>query len=400
MPVSLISLLLLRCFPVSLVSTYLQPPISLPLLLLFCISCTHSTWKIKVKSSKEMDLIHSFLNLVAPPFTFFSLCFILPPYFLLKTFTSAVSYVFSENVSGKVILITGASSGIGEHLAYEYGSRGAYLALVARREKGLREVVDLALELGSPQVIMIIGDVQNVDDCRRIVNETISHFGRLDHLVNNAGIGSVCFFEDATNVTNFRTIMDTNFWGSAYITKFAIPYLRQTAGKIIALSSSGSWLPEPRMTIYNASKAAMVAFFETLRVELSPDIGVLIVTPGYIESELTQGKFMTADGRMDVDQDLRDEKFGPIPVASVVSTARAIVNSACRGDKYLTVPAWVRTTWLWKIFCPDAVELGYRLFFTSDSPGEAAPSKKMLDMTGAQGLMYPASIRNPDIKTA
>ncbi|CAN1242249.1 11-beta-hydroxysteroid dehydrogenase 1B [Linum perenne] len=349
-----------------------------------------------------MDVIHMFLNLVAPPFTFFALCFILPPYFLLKAFTSAVSFVFSENVAGKVVLITGASSGIGEHLAYEYASRGAYLALVARREKGLREVVDLALEMGSPQVIMIIADVQKVEDCRRIVTQTINHFGRLDHLVNNAGISSVSFFEDATDVTNFRTIMDTNFWGAAYITQFAIPYLRETAGKIIAMSSAASWLPEPRMSIYNASKAAMVAFFETLRVELSPDIGVLIVTPGYIESEMTQGKFMTGEGKMEVDQELRDVKFGPIPVASVVPTARAIVKSACRGDKYLTVPAWVRTTWLWKIFCPDAVELGYRFFFTGgDGEGETtALSKKMLDMSGGQGLLYPDSINNPRIKTA
>ncbi|CAN1242257.1 11-beta-hydroxysteroid dehydrogenase 1B [Linum perenne] len=217
-----------------------------------------------------------FLNLVAPPFTFFSLCFILPPYFLLKAFTSAVSFVFSENVAGKVVLVTGASSGIGEHLAYEYASRGAYLALVARREKGLREVVDLALEMGSPQVIMIIADVQKVEDCRRIVTQTINHFGRLDHLVNNAGVSSVCYFEDTTDITNFRTIMvntkssfncinstediltlilnyeqDTNFWGSAYITRFAIPHLRETAGKIIAIASAASWLPEPMTSIYN-----------------------------------------------------------------------------------------------------------------------------------------------------
>ncbi|CAN1242251.1 11-beta-hydroxysteroid dehydrogenase A [Linum perenne] len=198
-----------------------------------------------------MDVIHMFLNLVAPPFTFFSLCFILPPYFLLKAFTSAVSFVFSENVAGKVVLVTGASSGIGEHLAYEYASRGAYLALVARREKGLREVVDLALEMGSPQVIMIIADVQKVEDCRRIVTQTINHFGRLDHLVNNAGVSSVCYFEDTTDITNFRTIMDTNFWGSAYITRFAIPHLRETAGKIIAIASAASWLPEPMTSIYN-----------------------------------------------------------------------------------------------------------------------------------------------------
>ncbi|CAL1412902.1 unnamed protein product [Linum trigynum] len=348
-----------------------------------------------------MDLIHKFLNLVAPPFTFFSLCFLLPPYYLYKACTTALHYLISEDVSGKVVLITGASSGIGEHLAYEYASRGACLSLVARREVGLRDVAEVALELGSPKVISIVADVQNVDDCRRIVDETVNQFGgRLDHLVNNAGISSVCNFEDVADITNFRTIMDTNFWGSVYMTQFAIPHLARSYGKIIAMASAASWLPEAKMSFYNASKAAVVSFFETLRVELAHAVSVLIVTPGYVESELTKGKFMTSEGRMEVDQELRDAKVGAVPVASVRSTASAIVKSACRGDKYLTVPAWYRTTWLWKIFCPDAVELAYRLFFTSP-PGEpetAAPSKRVLEMTGAQRLLYPESIQNPNIK--
>ncbi|CAN1242264.1 11-beta-hydroxysteroid dehydrogenase A [Linum perenne] len=151
--------------------------------------------------------------------------------------------------------------------------------------------------------------------------------------------------------------------------------------------------------MFQASKAATVALFETLRVELSPDIGVLIVTPGYVESELTVGKFMTGEGRLEVDQELRDAKVGLTPVVSVVSTARAIVKSACRGDKYLTVPAWVRTTWIWKVLCPDAVELAFRLFFTGGGTKIGAPTKTMLDITGAQRMMYPDSIQNPGIKT-
>ncbi|CAN0897309.1 11-beta-hydroxysteroid dehydrogenase 1B [Linum grandiflorum] len=352
-----------------------------------------------------MDLLNTFLNLVALPFTFFSFFFLLPPYYLLKAFTSAVSLVFGENVSGKVVLITGASSGIGEHLAYEYASKGAFLALAARREKGLREVGDLAVELGSPKVITIVGDVQNVNDCRRIVNETLNHFGKLDHLVNNAGISSVSYFENVQDITDFRTIMDTNFWGSAYMTKFAIPHLRKTAGKIVAIASAASWLPEPMTSIYNASKAATVSMFETLRVELSQDnIGVLIVTPGYVESELTTGKVLTPEGQMDVDHELRDAKVGPIPIHSVAATARAIVKSVCRGDKYLTVPGWVRTSWLWKVFCPDAVELFYRSFFVASTVGGGseieALGKSVLDVTGAQRLLYPDSVQNHDTKAA
>lgn len=86
--------------------------------------------------------------------------------------------VFSENVAGKVVLITGASSGIGENLAYEYARRGACLALCARREGILREVAEKALDLGSPEVISVPADVANIDDCKSFVEETVKRFGR------------------------------------------------------------------------------------------------------------------------------------------------------------------------------------------------------------------------------
>ncbi|XP_065875809.1 11-beta-hydroxysteroid dehydrogenase A-like [Euphorbia lathyris] len=322
-----------------------------------------------------MDLIHTSLNLVAPPFTFFSLCFVLPPYLIFKSFLSLFYSIFSEDVSAKVVLITGASSGIGENLAYEYAKRGACLALVARRDKSLREVADIAEELGSPDVLRIVADVQKSEDCSRMIQETINHFGRLDHLVNNAGISSVSLLEEATDITNFRTVMDTNFWGSAYTTSFAIPYLRRSRGKIIALSSSASWLPQPRKSIYNASKAAMVIFFETLRVELGSDVDVLIVTPGFIESEVTQGKFLLPEGKVDVDQALMDVEVGNFPVESASRCANSIVRSACKGDKYLTEPAWLRMTWVWKVFAPDVMEWFYRSFFNI-SRHEEAPSRE------------------------
>ncbi|KAJ4843088.1 high-copy suppressor of sly1 defect [Turnera subulata] len=245
-----------------------------------------------------MDLIHSFLNLVAPPCSFFALCLFFPPYVFYKSFLYVVYTIFKENVEGKVVLITGASSGIGEHLAYEYARRGACLALVARRQRSLAEVADTAREIGSPDVITIVADVREVDECRRMVEETVNYFGRLDHLVNNAGITGISMLEDIVDITTFRTIMDTNFWGSAYTTRFAIPHLKDTRGKIIAISSASSWLPAPRMSVYNASKAAVMTFFETLRVELGSDVHVLIVTPGFIESELTQGKVLVKEGRI------------------------------------------------------------------------------------------------------
>ncbi|KAK9190735.1 hypothetical protein WN943_019345 [Citrus x changshan-huyou] len=348
-----------------------------------------------------MDLINKFLNLVAPPFTLFSLCLFLPPFLCYKFFLSVFNSIFSEDVSGKVVIITGASSGIGEHLAYEYARRGACLALCARREKSLEEVADTAREIGSPDVITIRADVSKVDDCRSLVEETMNHFGRLDHLVNNAGISSVALFEDTVNITDFKQIMDINFWGSVYTTRFAVPHLRYTKGKIAVLSSSASWLTAPRMSFYNASKAALVLFFETLRVELGSDVGVTIVTPGFIESELTQGKFLTGEGRIQIDENLRDAQVSTIPVQSAWSCAKAIVNSVCRGDTYLVVPSWFRTTYWMKVLCPELLEFWYRVFYMGrpEEPSYEAPSQKVSDYTGAQNVLYPSSDQSADIKT-
>ena len=343
-----------------------------------------------------MELIHTFLNLVAPPFTFFSLCFFLPPLQCYKYFTSLLNSIFSETLAGKVVIVTGASSGIGEHLAYEYASRGACLALFARRGKSLDDVADRARQFGSPDVITIRGDISKVDDCRHLVEETVNHFGRLDHLVNNAGICSVCLFEDSDNITNFKSIMDTNFWGSVYTTRFAVPHLRNSKGKIVVLSSSDSWLPLPRHSFDNASKAAVLLFFETLRIELGPDISITIATPGFIESELTQGKFVTGEGKVEIDQDMRDVQVAA-PVEFVESCAKAIVKSACRGDRYLTEPSWFRVTYWLKVFCPEVIEWYCWLFYLSRSG--APPSKRLLDLTGAKNVFYPTSIQSDDIKT-
>nr|XP_023916554.1 11-beta-hydroxysteroid dehydrogenase 1B-like isoform X2 [Quercus suber] len=347
-----------------------------------------------------MDLINKFLNIVAPLFTFFSICLLLPPTYFYKLFLSTLSSVFSESLSRKVVLITGASSGIGEHLAYEYAKRGALLALIARRENALQEVANQAREYGSPDVLIISADVSKVEDGKRIVNETMSHFGRLDHLVKNAGIASACLFEDATDITDFKTVMDINFWGSVYTTHLALPHLRESRGKMIVLASS-SWLPTPRMSFYNASSAAIVSFFETLRVEVGPEIKITIVTPEFIESEMTPGKFLLKEGKMEVDQDLRDAQNSTIPARTVRGCAKAIVNSACKGERYMTEPAWFRVTYFWKVFFPKVIEWSYQLMYINrlGTSHKEAPSKKILDLLGAKNIIYPSIIDNPEIKT-
>ncbi|CAO2818170.1 unnamed protein product [Amaranthus hypochondriacus] len=347
-----------------------------------------------------MDLINTFLNFTAFPFTFAAMCFLLPPFLFIKLIISIFCSFFPENVAGKVVLITGASSGIGEHLAYEYAKRGACLVLSARREGSLREVADICLELGSPDAIVVPADVAKIEDCQRLVNATISHYGQLDHLVNNAGIVGVGQFDDLEDVTKMRPVMDINFWGSVYTTRFAIPHLRNTRGKIVVMSSSASWIPLPRESFYNASKAAMSAFYETLRVELGSDVKITIVTPGVIESEFTKGKVWTEEG-MKVDQELRDVQVNVIPVGTVEGTAKSIIHSVCRGDRHVTIPAWFKVTYVLDMLCPEVLEWTYRLLFltSTDNTPRGAIGKHIVDFPGAKAMLYPPGIQSPDVKT-
>ncbi|KAF5792998.1 putative oxidoreductase [Helianthus annuus] len=349
-----------------------------------------------------MDLVNSFLNLVAPPFTFFNMLLFLPPWIFFKFCIRILRNLFSEVVSGKVVLITGASSGIGEHIAYEYASRGACLALCARRDDRLREVADRCKHIGSPDVIVIRADVSNPHDCKRMVDQTVHHFNRLDHLVNNAGISQIGMLEEVDDITNLRPVMDINFWGSVYTTKFAAPHLRNCGGRIIALSSAASWIPLPRMSVYNASKAALAQFFETMRVEFGSDVKITLVTPGFIESELTQGKFLSHEGKMVVDYEARDMQVNLSPVAKVEGTARAIVKQALRGERYVTEPAWMRMSYVWKVLWPEAVEWMNHLtnmMTVGGDPRYDTLGKKIMNMTGAQGVLYPTSIQSSEVKS-
>ncbi|OMO93855.1 Short-chain dehydrogenase/reductase SDR [Corchorus olitorius] len=290
--------------------------------------------------------MNKLLNIFIPPLTIILLVFILPPFLIFKLLWSIWRSVFKENVAGKVVLITGASSGIGEHLAYEYGKRGARLALVARRTDRLQKVAGRARELGSPDVIVITADVSKLQDSKRFVDETVNHFGQLDHLVNNAGILNSQTFEGISDISKFVTFMDTNFWGSVYGTHFALPHLRKSKGKIVVMSSAAGWLCPPRATIYTASKAAQIGLFESLRVELGPEIGVTIVTPGFVESEMTQAlQTQAAKGKL---RFLKDE---PTDVC-----AKAIVESSFRRDMYLTEPLWVKSLFPLKFLYPQVLD--------------------------------------------
>ena len=164
---------------------------------------------------------------------------------------------FSWN--GKVVVITGASSGIGEELGLLYAKKGANVILAARRADKLESVTSRCLssskEKGfNSEVIALSCDVSKENDCKQLIDSTIAKFGKLDMLILNAGVGQSFFFEATSESFDIRQFMDINYYGCVYPTMFGLPYLHKTGGRIVVVSSLGGLMPFPRQTFYNATK--------------------------------------------------------------------------------------------------------------------------------------------------
>lgn len=291
-----------------------------------------------------MSAICNILNVVLPPLSLIILPIIMLPYLFFKLLIHVKNLVYKKNMARKVVLITGAASGIGEQLAYEYARRGARLSLVDIRKENLVAVAEMARSLGSPDVIFIGADVSDAEESKRFVDETIDHFKQLDHLVNNAGITIPGLIVDCSDITKYSPIIDVNFWGAVHGTLHAIPHLKKSKGRIIVIASTCGWFPLPRTSFYNASKAALISFFETLRVELGWSIGITIVTPGFIKTELALKAYENTTC------------LRIIPMGSAFDCAKDIVKSACRGDMYVTNPSWVKVLFPFKVFYPELVD--------------------------------------------
>ncbi|KAF2944984.1 hypothetical protein DAI22_02g183600 [Oryza sativa Japonica Group] len=304
-----------------------------------------------------------------------------------------------ESLRGKVVLITGASSGIGEELAYQYAAQGACLALVARRKKALEGVAAAALERGSPDVLVLPADVSDADQSRRAVEETVAHFGKLNHLVANAGIWSSCSFDEVTNITAFTKMMDVNFWGSVYPTYYALPHLKASKGKLVVSCSAAGTVATSRMSFYNATKAAQLRFYETLRAELGSEVGITVLTPGYVESEITKGKGIQSGGDVAVNEEARDEQIGVFPVGRVAELGEVAMDGIRAGDWYVTWPSLFRPLQLVACLAPGVLDWACRALYGTRKGARPPLGKRIMEATGMKRLFPEALRRNPAIKT-
>ncbi|XP_057974647.1 11-beta-hydroxysteroid dehydrogenase B isoform X2 [Malania oleifera] len=266
-----------------------------------------------------MDLLNSFLDLVVPPAYLVMLALAWPAMTFINACEKLIysSSRICENMEDKVVVVTGASSAIGEQITYEYAKMGANLVLIARREYRLRVISENARLMGAKHVMFIAADVIKEEDCRRFIREAINFHGHVDHLVNTTSLGHAFYFEEVTDTSMFPHLM--------------------------------------------AAKAALVNFYETLRFELKDEVGITIATHGWIGSEMMKGKFMVEEG---AEMHQREESEVHVTNGAVADFARLTVSRACKGDAYVKYPSWYGIFLLYKVFAPNVLHWTFRLLET------------------------------------
>ncbi len=193
-----------------------------------------------------------------------------------------------------VVVITGASSGIGLACAREFFRFGCRVVVAARNLPALEELKK-ELDPQGVRVLICQTDVTKEADCQRLIDATISQFGGIDILINNAGITMRALLKDV-DLDVLKQLMDVNFWGMVYCTKFAMPYLLASKGSVVGMSSVAGYKGLPTRSGYSATKFAMEGFLETLRIEsMRTGLHVLIARPGFVATNI-RNTMLSANG--------------------------------------------------------------------------------------------------------
>ncbi|CAG9788746.1 unnamed protein product [Diatraea saccharalis] len=239
----------------------------------------------------------------------------------------------------KVVVITGASSGIGAACAVEFAKLSAKLSLISRNKDKLTKVGDQCQKINGLKPMIIIADISVEEDVNRIVEETINHFGKIDILVNNAG---TCVMGKTQNgIEAFDRVMGTNVRGTFLLTDKIIPHLIKSKGNIVNISSILSTKPLSSMTAYCISKAALDMFTQCVALELGPKgVRVNSVNPGAIKTNLFVSAGLSKQENDEIFQFY--EKVAPLQkIAKVEDVANIVVFLASDRAKCVTGSKYV-----------------------------------------------------------
>ncbi|BFZ14042.1 hypothetical protein BsWGS_17080 [Bradybaena similaris] len=265
-----------------------------------------------------------------------------------------------DTIKGKRVLVTGASTGIGEQLAYQYARLGCHVVVTSRRLEALTKVIKRCQEL-SPENYThyaVVGDMNNMDYAKIVIQEAVSFLGGLDILVlNHITPQPISSYKGSLeNITLFDKVTDVNFRSYVHLTSYAMPQLIENAGSIVVVNSLLGKIPHPFLSMYSASKHALHGFFGSLRsqfISLNQDVSITMCTLGYIGTDNAIKELQNSGSGL---------MLKVVNPASPEDTARAIVTANARRDEELYYPSCsVRLMVLLRNAFPQTVDAFMRL---------------------------------------
>jgi len=282
--------------------------------------------------------------------------------YLFSSFTFARILTNMYTLTNKVVVITGASSGIGKALAETALQRGAKIAVCARNVEKLK-----SLFTASEQIFCFQADVSQETDCKAFMEAVVARWGEIDVLINNAGISMRAIFEDV-DLAVIRELMDVNFWGAVYCTKYALPLIMKNKGVIVGISSIAGNRGLPGRTGYSSSKFALQGFLESLRTELlQTGVNVLWAAPGFTASNIRKVS-RSSDGTAQAESPLEENKL-----MTAEECARIIIGGIEKRKRTIVMTGQGKlVVWLNKLLPGVVDNLVYKHFM--EEPG--SPLKK------------------------
>jgi short-subunit dehydrogenase len=254
----------------------------------------------------------------------------------------------------KIIVITGGTDGIGKALVAGFLNRGATVATCSRT---IEKLSDLKNEFAGKPLFTMVADVSKEDDCKNFIEKTIEKYKGIDILINNAGISMRALFKD-TDLDTLKRVMDINFWGTVYCTKFALDSILKNKGSIVGMSSVAGYRGLPGRSGYSASKFAVNGWMEALRTELlESGVNVMWVCPGFTKSNIRNAA-LDKDAKPQGESPLQEEKL-----MSAEECAQHIIKAIEKRKRTLVLTFTGKETVYMNKFFPSLTDKLTRRFF-------------------------------------
>ncbi|MBS4042590.1 MAG: SDR family oxidoreductase [Chitinophagaceae bacterium] len=255
----------------------------------------------------------------------------------------------------KVVVITGGSDGIGKALVEQFLKLGAKVATCARNHDKLYQ---LQQQNSNKPLLVYTADIGNEDDCKDFIQGVIKSYGTIDILINNAGISMRSLFTEV-DLKTLKKLMDTNFWGTVYCTKFSLDYILKTKGTIVSVSSIAGFRGLPGRSGYSASKFAVNGWMESIRTELlQTGVNVLLVCPGFTSSNIRNAALNKA-GIAQGESPMNEDKM-----MTSEECAQHIIKAISKRKRNLILTfTGKRAVFINKFFPSLADKLTYKFFF-------------------------------------